>query len=103
MHNPTTKTHQRAPAPRARGEGRRDRINAITRSQLAMLLDDESHSVIAEHIRAGSEPRSELGDGSGGLRKALSRSRYDDGTSHRAQAIYAGIVAGTMRVEEDGR
>ena len=72
-------------------------INAITRSQLAMLLDDESYSVIAEHIRAGSDPQSELGDGSGGLRKALSRSRYDDGISRRAQAIFAGIVAGTMR------
>jgi hypothetical protein len=77
--------------------------NAITRTQLAMLLDDESHSVIAEHIRAGSDPRTELGDGSGGVRKALRRSRYDDGTSRRAQAIFAGIVAGTMRVEEDRR
>lgn len=78
-------------------------IDVITRSQLAMLLDDESHSVIAEHIRAGSDPQSELRDGTGGLRKALRRSRHDDGISRRAHAIFAGIVEGTMRVEEDSR
>ncbi len=78
-------------------------IDVITRSQLAMLLDEESYSVIAEHIRAGSDPQSELGDGSGGLRKALRRSCHDDGISRRAQAIFARVVAGTMRVEEDCR
>jgi len=78
-------------------------IDVITRSQLAMLLDDEGHRIIAEHIRAGSEPQSELADDSGGLRKALRRSRYDDGASRRAQAIFVAIVGGMMRVEEDGR
>jgi hypothetical protein len=70
----------------------------ITREQLALLLENEAHSVIAEHIRAGTDPVHELGDGRGGLRKALRSSRYADSISRNARGTFAGIVRGEIKV-----
>lgn len=72
----------------------------ITRETLAQLLENEAHNVIAEHIRAGSDPIHELGDGEGGLRKALRTSRYDDSISRHAQEMFTDIVTGRLKVAE---
>ncbi len=72
--------------------------NTITRERLAQLLESEAHNVIAEHIRAGSDPPHELGDGQGGLRKALRTSRYEDSYSRNAKATFQDIVSGILKV-----
>jgi hypothetical protein len=72
--------------------------DTITRSQLATLLEQEAHNALAERIRAGSEPAEVLGDGNGGLRKALRRSRYHDAISRNAKQTFADIVSGRVTV-----
>ena len=74
-------------------------MTTMTREALALLLEHE-HSVIAEHIRAGVDPARELGDGQGGLRKALRRSRYADHIARTAKATFEGIVRGDITVTD---
>lgn len=70
----------------------------MTRKELALLLEDEAHNVIAEHIRAGADPAIELGDGRGGLRKALRTSRYKDALGRSTTATFEDIVRGEITV-----
>jgi hypothetical protein len=72
--------------------------DTITRIQLAAMLEGEAHNTIAEHIRAGVDPVHELGDGKGGLRKALRTSRYADAMAREARATFEGIVRGEIEV-----
>lgn len=73
----------------------------ISRYVLAKLLETEHHGVIAGHIRAGVDPVHELGDGQGGLRKALRTSRYADATSRRIREQLQAIVDGRMTVVDE--
>lgn len=72
----------------------------MTRNQLATLLENEAHNVIAEHIRAGCDPAKELSDGHGGLRKALRTSRYHDAASRNAKATFEAIVSGELVLDD---
>jgi hypothetical protein len=71
----------------------------MTRSALANLLENEAHNAIAERIRAGSDPVHALGNGQGGLRKALRTSRYADAISRDAKAVFEDVVRGEIVVE----
>lgn len=73
----------------------------MTRNELATILENEAHNTIAEHIRAGVDPVRELGDGRGGLRKALRTTRYADAISRHAQATFQDIVSGALTVSDE--
>lgn len=71
----------------------------MTRDELALLLENEAHPAIAEHIRAGANPVHELGDGRGGLRKALRTSRYQDDIARNTRTTFEDIVTGKLVIE----
>jgi hypothetical protein len=73
-------------------------MTTITREQLALLLESERHPHMAERIRADCDPVMVLGDGKGGLRQALRRSRYDDKQAQDTQATLAAVVSGEITV-----
>jgi hypothetical protein len=73
----------------------------ITRERLAEALEGEAHNELAERIRAGSNPADVLGDGHGGLRKALRRSRYDDQRSRAARELFTSAACGALALTTD--